>query len=392
MSSLAIALGLAFTLAGTTPNGNTYPPLEQIYPRCIVNQGNTARIEHVFAKADKGEPIVIGVIGGSITEGASATKHDYKWGTQVYNWWKKNFPKANVTLKNAGIGATGSDFAIHRMEKHLMNLNPDFVAVEFSVNDADRHQQHYEGVLRQILYRPGTRAAITVHMMNEHGYNREKVHLPLAKYYDLPAISYRAALWPEIAAKKLVWKDISPDTIHPNNMGHTYTAGLVCNFLQKTLDNYRAKNNVPAQIKPLPEKPMFTANYDRGEMLDLSKVKIIENNGFTLKNDKGYAKYGPYWVAEKPGSKLVVEVEGPYINVLYYRMKKPLGHTAVRVDGKQVAVLEGYHDGWWTYTPVQEILKNSPGTHKIEFELLNKKHKNSQGYGFELRGIMRSGY
>ncbi|MBQ9446920.1 MAG: hypothetical protein IJU61_10010 [Victivallales bacterium] len=67
-----LSLGLAIVLAGTFPSGNKLPDLEAIYPRSILNQGDLGRLEHVFERALKGEPISVAVIGGSITEGAHA--------------------------------------------------------------------------------------------------------------------------------------------------------------------------------------------------------------------------------------------------------------------------------------------------------------------------------
>ncbi len=42
---------------------------KQVIARSQVSTGNTARLAKVFAKARRGEPITLGVIGGSITGG-----------------------------------------------------------------------------------------------------------------------------------------------------------------------------------------------------------------------------------------------------------------------------------------------------------------------------------
>ena len=52
-----LSLGLVIALAGTFPSGNKLPDLEAIYPRSILNQGDLGRLEHVFERALKGEPI-----------------------------------------------------------------------------------------------------------------------------------------------------------------------------------------------------------------------------------------------------------------------------------------------------------------------------------------------
>ena len=155
-----LSLGLAIALAGTFPSGNKLPELEAIYPRSILNQGDLGRLEHVFERALKGEPITVAVIGGSITEGAHAEKVENRWGNQMANWWKVNFPNTAMTYHNAGIGATGSDIGVYRVAKHLLSRKPDVVGIEFSVNDSGGPwaTEWMEGLVRHILRQPNAPA------------------------------------------------------------------------------------------------------------------------------------------------------------------------------------------------------------------------------------------
>lgn len=391
MSSTLLSLGLALALSGQAPSGHTYPALETIRERSLLNEGDVTRLHGVFAKAEQGLPITVAVIGGSITEGASAGKAEYRWGNQMSEWWKLNFPKANISFVNAGIGATGSNFAVHRLRKHLLQKHPDFVGVEFSVNDPKGHGDRYEGVLRQILSQPNSPAVVAVHMMTQSGSNVEADHLPVLKHYQLTSISYRAALRPLIESKKLDWKDISPDSVHPNAIGHTYTAALVNAYLDRELKAWRANGaKAPASLLPLPAQPLHGTCFDDGEMLELDKLKVVDNQGFVCEIIKKRARYGYTWHATKPGAKIAFEVEGPLVSILYSRLKQPFGRAVVRVDGKEVCRLEGFHDQWWTYTPVQELFRNAPGKHLIEVETLHEKHPKSEGYGFEIRGVLRA--
>ena len=68
-------------------------------------EANTDRLFHVFAKARRGEPITVGVIGGSITAGAMASATEKNYASLVTQWWRQTFPKSNIRLVNAGIGA-----------------------------------------------------------------------------------------------------------------------------------------------------------------------------------------------------------------------------------------------------------------------------------------------
>ena len=51
--------------------------------KSLLNTGNTARLENVMQKAAKGEKTVIGVIGGSITQGARASTGEKRYANLV---------------------------------------------------------------------------------------------------------------------------------------------------------------------------------------------------------------------------------------------------------------------------------------------------------------------
>ena len=61
------------------------------------------------------------------------------------------FPKATVKFVNAGIGATGSNYGALRAERDLLSHQPDFVVVEYAVNDgnAAAFAATLEGLLRR---------------------------------------------------------------------------------------------------------------------------------------------------------------------------------------------------------------------------------------------------
>ena len=86
----------------------------------LVSPGDTARLQRVLAKARRGESVTVAVIGGSITQGASATKPERRYGNLVAAWWRQQFPKAKIKFVNAGIGATGSDYGALRARRDLL--------------------------------------------------------------------------------------------------------------------------------------------------------------------------------------------------------------------------------------------------------------------------------
>jgi len=143
-------------------------------------------------------------------------------GKSITKWWKKKFPQSNISLVNAGIGATDSLYGALRVQEDLLKYKPDFVVVEYSVNDQNIKMcaETLEGIIRQTLNSPNNPAVMLLFTMNLVGDNAQKWHSQVGKHYDIPMISYRDAVWPEVEAGKITWRDISPDEVHPNGQGY----------------------------------------------------------------------------------------------------------------------------------------------------------------------------
>lgn len=177
----------------------------EMIQRSVVQCGDTARLQAVLAKARRGDPVTLGVLGGSITQGASATTEENRYGNRVATWWRNTFPQTRIEFVNAGIGATGSDIGAHRVREHLLAKHPDFVVVEYAVNDSNvpAAAETLEGVVRQLLGAPNHPAVMLLFMMHQGGGNAQDQHGLVGRHYQLPMVSYRDALWPEIQAGRL---------------------------------------------------------------------------------------------------------------------------------------------------------------------------------------------
>ena len=98
-------------------------------------------------RAKEGAKLTIGFIGGSITMGSVSSTPQLCYAYHVFSWWKKMFPNSEMVYVNAGIGATDSQFGCARVQSDLLDQKPDFVIVEFSVNDSStpHYMETYEG-------------------------------------------------------------------------------------------------------------------------------------------------------------------------------------------------------------------------------------------------------
>ncbi|MBR5942319.1 MAG: hypothetical protein IKZ81_03155, partial [Clostridia bacterium] len=155
--------------------------LEQfMVDRGMTSLGDPSRFVRVMRKAQAGEPITVGFIGGSVTYGGAATTQYSRWARVVEAWWKKTFPQTQINYVNAGQSGTPSLFGVHRVEDDLLQYEPDFVVIEFGVNDElqDWQRDAYASLTRRIITSPSQPATLLFFVMNEGGTNAQADQIP----------------------------------------------------------------------------------------------------------------------------------------------------------------------------------------------------------------------
>lgn len=368
--------------------GETPVPSDAVLSaRALVSGGEDVRLRRLLDKAQRGEPVTVGVIGGSITQGASATKEEWRYGNRVAAWWRERFSKADARLVNAGIGATGSDYGALRAQRDLLSHQPDLVIVEYAVNDANTRAaaETLEGLLRQILQQPNQPAVVLLFMMDQQGHNAQEWFAKVGAHYHLPMVSYRDALWPEIEAGRLRWSDISPDAVHPNDRGHAYAARFVTSLLESCLTNLPSAGALGGL--PSTPDPLFTGLYEHTSLSEADALKPVSNRGWS------YDPKDRCWKSDQPGSVIEFEGVGTALLTMHYVVRGPMGRARVTVDEGTPRVLEGWFDQTWGgYRQTQGIAHDlKAGRHRVRFELLEEKHAQSSGHEFRLLGLGAAG-
>jgi acyl-CoA thioesterase-1 len=208
-----------------------------VLARSVVNYGDDSRIKAVIAKAKAGQPIVIAAIGGSVTQGAWCTQPQFCYVNRIFGWWQASFPQSKMTLINAGIGQTDSTFGASRVQKDVLDYNPDFVIVDFDVNDQwnSNSTASYRSLVEQILGAPSHPAVVMLAVMDRSGHNAQDWHMAVQKEFNLPYVSEKNALLPEEQAGTLQATEITQDAVHPNDLGHQVLAQLVAYRLQSAM-------------------------------------------------------------------------------------------------------------------------------------------------------------
>ncbi len=362
-----------------------------ILKRSLVSMGDTARLQHALAKARRGEPVTVGVIGGSITGGAMASKPELSWGNLAAKWWTDTFPQAKITFVNAGIGATCSDLGVHRVQAHLLDKHPDIVMVEYAVNDGINPMaaETLEGLVRRILKEPNQPAVMLLFTMDNKGGNTQQAHAEIGQHYGLPMASFRDALWPEMEAKRIVWEDVEADVVHPNDRGHAYCARFMTDICAKVLKELPADKELPP-IPALPEPK--TANlFENAGFFNADTITPTKNEGWEVFTDPAFGGFfGKGWKTATPGSTLEFTVEGKAVSLLFYRIKGAMGVARAQVDDQPPVNMDGWFSATWGgYTPFQLVARDlAPGPHTLRVTLLGDKNPESTGNEFHINAVL----
>ena len=351
------------------------PPLnlghttEDMIRRAVVNPGNTARLADAMKRAQAGEKITIGTIGGSITQGTAASTTDERYANRALQWWAKTFPKAQLDFVNAGIGATDSYIGVHRVDADLLSKKPDVVIVEFSVNDTDAalNLQTYDSLVRKILQAENHPAVILLFTTQEDGTSLQDTHMQIGSAYNLPMISYKNAVLPEIEAGKFTWKDISPDNIHPNSVGHGIIGELLWSYFNSV---YAKLDQIDTSDLTFTAAPVTKDLYAKGQLLDSKTLTPKTMQGFEQAEVSN--QFPNDWTT-KEGGELTFEVTGSNIGVLYYKtVDGKSGQYCVYVDDRLIQVLDGdFTGGWGNYAQAQQVYtSDTPSTHTVTIKQL----------------------
>lgn len=366
------------------------------FDRGIVNTGNTDRLKKLFKKAENGEKLTIGFIGGSITQGSLATDPDKCYAALVTRWFKEKFNKSEIEYINAGIGGTTSQFGVSRVNEDLLSYEPDFVITEFAVNDENtvRYKETYEGLIRNILIAKNKPALVTLcNVFYDKGTNAEDQHGLLSEYYDLPCLSMKKSVYRAVAYGKIKNREITPDDLHPNDEGHELLAFLVTNFLEGVYserlngnDKKEGHAGKPSEKNMISEyrlpNPITSDSYEKTTRLrNMNSTPVL--TGFEIDTKKQQHITDTFkngFLGYRKGDKIEFNVKAANIVCAYRRsVKHPACVATVVVDDDTTkkVILDGNFDETWgdslTLTTICEHIENRE--HKVCIEVTEGDEK-----------------
>lgn len=252
--------------------------------------------------------LTIGFIGGSITDG----RPRHNWPEPVTAWLVDRFKGVKICVENAAIGATGSDLAVLRAQRDLLDRGCDLIFIEYAVNDNDlpteQRMATREGLIRKLLAGESAnsegmltkdepvRDIVLVHTIFQKMYDEVlSGQVPssiaeleqLAEHYRLNSVWMGLHAFHEVQRGMMSWEDWLPDGVHPTLRGSYSYAQSVIAFLEQQLGNGvpineggEGRNSIAVASIPLAEvrcelpEPLCARHWQNVSLLPLDEVRL----------------------------------------------------------------------------------------------------------------------
>lgn len=292
----------------------------------MCNQEPKGRLRMKFeAICNSKNEIRLGFIGGSITE-------DDKYRNHIISYLSLKYPKNSFIEIKGGVAGTPSYLGVHRIDRDVLNHDPDIVFIEFSVNDYSSEmnlfERSMEGMIRKTLKKnpntliafigTGAEGYLTDYYFK--GSTPEMVisHAEIASYYNIPYINVGKAFSDYIVRSGDEIKKYLPDGVHPNSAGGKIYADEICNYL----DNYDWNIDFKAEPKTvnnLENASLFMASDYAGDLWKISEDTMMGKNpdyiyseqvGATLEFDFFGSSFGLYCTFDSNSGDLEFSIDG----------------------------------------------------------------------------------
>lgn len=340
-----------------------------------MSSANFSRLKTLFRRAARGEELTLGFFGGSITQGSLATAPENCYAYRVYQWFVDTFPQAEFHYVNGGIGGTDSHYGVSRAVTDLLMYQPDFVVVDFSVNDTKLpfRKETYEGVLRRILSCPSHPAVVLLNnIYYDTDLTAEDDHVAVGEHYGVPHVSIRDSLYREMKAGRYTRPQLAPDGLHPNDFGH----GLVAGEITKLLAEINVRRDEPEEESLFPA-PLTANAYENACRLTI-RESCPQLDGFRADTAEKLGHLDHWkngWIGARPGDSITFTVDASCIAVQYRKtIRRPALQAQLILDGDTahpVLLDSNFDEDWGDCLYLQPIFHHGERkTHTVELTIL----------------------
>lgn len=322
---------------------------EYMINNSLMTLGDTSRMINVMKKAEAGEEITVGFIGGSITEGISAGD-SLCYAKLTHEALCEMFPDTAVNYVNAGLSGTPSVLGVVRAERDLFgDKQPDIIFIEFAVNDGNEQQYKdcYESLVKKCLDKENQPAVALLFTVLKNRYSCQPQMAVVGEHYGLPMISVGNALNPMFDAGLMQWEAYSDDESHPNIWGHELVKDFLMNYFTKVKEEADGMDSAP-EISPLPDTAVYNAAYSNMELLERDQMNVVDSSGFT-ETDKVIATFNNGWMyRNKTGASVTFTADFKTLFLVFNCNKgESYADAEIYIDGELVNTLPSSKPGGW---------------------------------------------
>ena len=349
----------------------------------LMTLGDTSRMINVMKKAEAGEEITVGFIGGSITEGISAGD-SLCYAKLTHNALCEMFPDTTVNYVNAGLSGTPSVLGVVRAERDLFGeKQPDIIFIEFAVNDGGEQQYKdcYESLVKKCLDKENAPAVVLLFTVLKNRYSCQPQMAAVGEHYGLPMISVGNALNPVFDAELMKWDAYSDDESHPNIWGHELVKDFLMNYFEQVKEQADALDSAPA-LTPLPDTAVYTTKYADIVLLERDQMTVTDVQGFN-EADKLIATFNNGWMyRKKTGASITFTEEFKTLFLVFNcNNSDSYADAEVYIDGELVNTLPSNKPGGWGNPEADcAYIGEECGEHTVEIRIAPSD--NGKTYGF----------
>ncbi|MEO3944881.1 SGNH/GDSL hydrolase family protein [Gorillibacterium sp. CAU 1737] len=334
--------------------------------RSLISTGNTYRMKRVIEQAKSGKDVTVAYLGGSITEGFNSLEHSYA--KQSFQYFADYYGTgSNVKYVNAGMAGTPSTLGLIRVDRDVLDHEPDVVFVEFAVNDSTDAQSltAYESLVRRLMNSKKQPAVVLVFTLTETGYSVQNEMETIGSHYGLPMISVKNAIQSELQAGTMTWKDYSDDTVHPDRNGHTLIADMIQHY-------YTVLEGKPKDSEAkLPDATVYGKDFEGMVMLDAESFK--PDSLGTFDPEPTIKQFPTGWSNRSAGGNqsFSFDVTASSLFIVIRENNDPsLGAAVVLVDGEAKLALDGNNSSGWNNPTAKLVFRDSKvKKHHIEVKM-----------------------
>ena len=284
-------------------------------------------------------------------------------------------PDVAISVRNAGVGGTASNYGAFRAERDIIDKNCDLVFIEFAVNDRSMEKDYSmrcrEGLIRKFLKADCDVVIVYTYckemyepMMNGEVPESIRNYEELAEHYGISSVWMGKYAFDEYRAGIMRFEEWLPDGLHPQDRGSYSYGQSVLKFIEPEINSTSPRMSLP--------KPLKEDNWENCEMIPFDSImwrkpwRLRDNSRFHIRNE--------YLDTSAAGAQLTVDFEGTGLTMvlmkgvmsacLKYRIDG--GEWIDEPGGTAVEMWQGNND-WFKFITLCEGLDY--GKHTFELEV-----------------------